>query len=47
MAIITGPQLAFIPLILLPIETLIVIWFINRAMPMFGVVQRSWMRSTA
>ncbi len=39
MAIVTSPQLAFIPLILLPIETLIVIWFINRAMPMFSIVQ--------
>lgn len=40
MAIITSPQLAFLPLVLLPVELLVVIWFINRATPLYTQVQQ-------
>ena len=39
MAIITSPQLAFVPLVLLPIELVVVIWIVNRATPMYTRVQ--------
>ncbi|MBN1921918.1 MAG: ABC transporter ATP-binding protein [Anaerolineae bacterium] len=39
MAIITSPQLIFIPLILMPLELLVVIWFINKATPLYTRVQ--------
>lgn len=39
MAIITSPKLAFIPLVLMPIELLAVIWVINKATPLFTKVQ--------
>ncbi len=40
MAIITSPQLAFLPLILLPLELVAVLWFINRATPLYTLVQQ-------
>ena len=39
MAIITSPQLAFLPLALLPIELAAVIWIVNRATPLYTLVQ--------
>lgn len=39
MAIITSPQLAFLPLVLLPIELAAVIWIVNRATPLYTLVQ--------
>lgn len=39
MAIITSPQLAFLPLVLLPIELAAVVWIVNRATPLFTLVQ--------
>ncbi len=39
MGIITCPQLAFIPLVLMPIELAMVLWIINHATPMFTWVQ--------
>lgn len=39
MAVLTAPQLAFIPLGLMPILLLVVIWVMGRATPMFGQVQ--------
>jgi ATP-binding cassette subfamily B protein len=39
MAIVTSPQLAFLPLLLMPVELAVVIWIVNRATPMFTVVQ--------
>ncbi len=40
MAIITSPQLAFLPLILMPIELAAVYWIINKATPIFTQVQQ-------
>jgi len=39
MAIITSPQLAFLPLVLMPIELAAVVWIVNKATPMYTVVQ--------
>jgi len=39
MAIVTSPQLAFLPLVLMPIELVAVMWVINRATPMYTKVQ--------
>ena len=39
MAIITSPELAFLPLVLMPIELVAVIWIVNKATPMFTKVQ--------
>jgi len=39
MAIVTSPQLAFLPLVLMPIELVAVLWVINRATPMYTKVQ--------
>ncbi|NLD73131.1 MAG: ABC transporter ATP-binding protein [Chloroflexi bacterium] len=39
MAVLTAPQLAWIPLSLMPILLLVVIWLVRRATPMFGQVQ--------
>jgi ATP-binding cassette, subfamily B, multidrug efflux pump len=39
MAIVTSPQLAFLPLVLMPIELVAVIWIVNKATPMFSKVQ--------
>ncbi|MBC7251838.1 MAG: ABC transporter ATP-binding protein [Anaerolineae bacterium] len=40
MAIITSPRLAFLPLILLPVELIVVLWIINKATPMYSQVQQ-------
>jgi ATP-binding cassette subfamily B protein len=39
MAVITSPELAFIPLMLLPIELAVVIWVVNKATPLYTSVQ--------
>jgi ATP-binding cassette, subfamily B, multidrug efflux pump len=39
MAIVTSPQLAFLPLVLMPIELAAVLWVIHRATPMYTRVQ--------
>jgi len=39
MAIVTSPQLAFLPLVLMPIELVAVLWVINQATPMYTKVQ--------
>jgi len=39
MAIITSPQLAFLPLVLMPVELALVIWIVNKATPMYTLVQ--------
>ncbi|MBI5296329.1 MAG: ABC transporter ATP-binding protein [Chloroflexi bacterium] len=39
MAIITSPQLAFLPLVLMPIELAAVVWIVNKATPLFTIVQ--------
>jgi ATP-binding cassette subfamily B protein len=39
MAIVTSPELAFLPLVLMPIELAAVIWVVNKATPIFGQVQ--------
>ena len=39
MAITTSPQLAFLPLVLMPFELAAVIWIVNKATPMFTRVQ--------
>lgn len=39
MAVLTAPELAFIPLGLMPILLLVVVWVVGRATPMFGQVQ--------
>jgi ATP-binding cassette subfamily B protein len=40
MAIITSPQLAFLPLLLMPVELVIVVWIVNKATPMYTRVQQ-------
>ena len=40
MAILTSPKLAFLPLVLMPIELVAVVWIINRATPLYTIVQR-------
>jgi ATP-binding cassette subfamily B multidrug efflux pump len=39
MAIVTSPQLAFLPLVLMPIELAVIFWIINKATPMYTLVQ--------
>ena len=39
MAIVTSPQLAFLPLVLMPIELVAVIWIVNKATPLYTLVQ--------
>ncbi len=39
MAIVTSPQLAFLPLVLMPVELLVVVWIVNKATPMYTLVQ--------
>jgi ATP-binding cassette subfamily B protein len=39
MAIVTSPQLAFLPLILMPLELLAVTWIVRKATPIFTRVQ--------
>jgi ATP-binding cassette subfamily B multidrug efflux pump len=39
MAIITSPQLAFLPLVLMPIELVAVIWIVQKATPIYTRVQ--------
>jgi ATP-binding cassette subfamily B multidrug efflux pump len=39
MAILTSPQLAFIPVALIPIELAAVLWIIKKATPLFTIVQ--------
>jgi ATP-binding cassette subfamily B protein len=41
MAILTSVELAFIPVLLIPIEILAVIWVVQRATPLFSIVQTS------
>lgn len=40
MAIVTSPQLAFLPLVLMAVVLAIVVWIVNRATPMFTLVQK-------
>ena len=40
MAILTSPQLAFLPLVLMPIELVAVVWIINKATPLYTLVQQ-------
>jgi ATP-binding cassette subfamily B multidrug efflux pump len=40
MAFITSPQLAFLPLVLLPLEMVIVVWIVNKATPLYTLVQQ-------
>ncbi len=39
MAILTSPQLAFLPLVLMPIELAVIVWIVRRATPLYTVVQ--------
>ncbi len=39
MSIVTSPQLFFLPLILMPVELVAVIWVVNKATPLYTVVQ--------
>ena len=39
MAIVTSPQLAFLPLVLMPIELAVIFWIVNKATPMYTLVQ--------
>ncbi len=39
MAVVTSPQLAFLPLMLMPIELAAVIWIVQKATPLFSRVQ--------
>ena len=39
MAIVTSPQLTFIPVILMPIELVIVVWVMRKATPLYTYVQ--------
>ena len=39
MAIVTSPQLAFLPLVLLPVEFAAVIWIVKKATPLYVLVQ--------
>ena len=40
MAILTSPQLAFLPLVLMPVELVAVVWIINKATPLYTLVQQ-------
>lgn len=39
MAIVTSPQLAFLPLVLMPIELVAVVWIVKKATPLYMIVQ--------
>ncbi len=39
MAMVTSPQLTFLPLVLMPIELVAVIWIVRKATPLFALVQ--------
>jgi ATP-binding cassette subfamily B protein len=39
MAIVTSPQLAFLPLVMMPIELVVVVWIVRKATPLFIQVQ--------
>ncbi len=39
MAIVTSPQLAFLPLVLMPIELAAVVWIVSKATPLYSLVQ--------
>ncbi len=39
MAIVTSPQLTFLPLVLMPVELAVIIWIVKKAMPMYTQVQ--------
>lgn len=39
MAVLTTPQLAFLPLVLMPIELVAVVWVVQRATPLYTLVQ--------
>lgn len=39
MAILTSPQLAFLPLLLMPIELAVIVWIVRRATPLYTMVQ--------
>jgi ATP-binding cassette, subfamily B, multidrug efflux pump len=39
MSILTAPQLAFLPLVLMPVELVAVVWIVRKATPLYGVVQ--------
>lgn len=39
MAIVTSPQLAFLPILLMPVELAAVIWIVNKATPLYTQVQ--------
>jgi ATP-binding cassette subfamily B multidrug efflux pump len=39
MVVVTSPQLAFIPLALIPLLLAVIIWVVRKATPMFGLVQ--------
>lgn len=39
MAIVTSPQLAYLPLVLMPLELLVVIWVVRKATPLYTGVQ--------
>jgi len=40
MTIITSPRLAFLPLILMPIELVAVVWIVQKATPLYTIVQQ-------
>ena len=40
MAIVTSPQLAFLPLMLMPIELVAVVWIVSKATPLYTLVQQ-------
>jgi ATP-binding cassette subfamily B protein len=40
MSIVTSPSLAFIPLVLMPIELVAVVWIVNKATPLYSLVQQ-------
>ena len=40
MAVITSPQLAFLPILMMPFELAAVIWIVNRATPLYTNVQQ-------
>ncbi len=40
MAIITSPQLAFLPLVMMPVELVVVVWVVRKATPLFVQVQQ-------
>jgi ATP-binding cassette subfamily B multidrug efflux pump len=40
MAVITSPQLAFLPILMMPFELAAVVWIVNRATPLYTKVQQ-------